>query len=950
MGIARPQVSQVMTLTIKMLCILVVLSLLGQASPIMARVPARVASMAHEVSQDEPAPGQVVDGPVTRNGSLAPAGEKKPKWSISWTATMTSYKHTIDGAGHEFLYDWKARMAGYAVWREEEGKSWEGFNDPFNMTYTNEYHRLARQPCANGGELGYEIRDWVTDPGRYSSGPDRRPTIDPRRRADGTWYIADPFVTGFNYCSGISCTPRNFTTHHYIRYFYCDGSTSENSSDTEGTGLPFGSVGEIDGDASGDVFTKHIRRVEGDDPLKITTWDVTVRLLADQDLTVERLEVTQGIQDVANTIPLVQGRRTVVRAYLGIGTEDGPVDGVSGVLRGYRGGVLLGEVNPFNPDGVISAYALPDWTDIDDTLNFELPNAWTLNDSLRLEVEVNPGHGIAETNYTNNKGTTDVSFRACNPLSIAYTPIHYAPPGGYNPADPDADIAQGHEFLRRVYPVANNGLAYIPWPGMTWTETMHTGAITNALQASEDLVNRLAQDFVLGFANSDIATYPDRLVGWLPQGAGGQLNGEANAIPGVAAWVGQNKNPNYWRATFAHEVGHTYGLYHNSLNTNGHHWFDVYDRAVKPGASDLAGVELYDFIHTPGLPEPERWVSAESYTHLIDQLCPAAGATETTAIRAQTTATSTLVVAGVLSHTTPAAAFLEPLYRLPTTTTLIPPAGGMYCLKLKNGATLLNQYCFDAHLEIEATTPISPAALSFGLVVPYPAGLNRVELTKGTSTILSARVASAHPPVVTLQFPTAAGLALNGPQTVQWSASDPDGDPLTYSVLYSADGGASWISLGSDIRGKTSYSANFSGLPGGSQSLIKVLASDGFHSAQDVSDNPFAVPNKPPTAAIISPSFGARFNTGSLVVLEGLGADLEEGDMDESALRWTSDRDGSLGAGRLLEATLSRGVHTVTLTVQDSGGLTATDSISVTVLSPGEWRPYRVYLPIIRRP
>ena len=108
MGTARPQVSQVIALTSKMLGSLVILSV-GQAAPITAREPAQVSSIAQKVPQAELVSGQVVDDPVSGNGSLAPAGEKKPKWSISWTATMTAYKHTTDGKGGEFLYDWKAR-------------------------------------------------------------------------------------------------------------------------------------------------------------------------------------------------------------------------------------------------------------------------------------------------------------------------------------------------------------------------------------------------------------------------------------------------------------------------------------------------------------------------------------------------------------------------------------------------------------------------------------------------------------------------------------------------------------------------------------------------------------------------------------------------------------------------------------------------------------------------
>ena len=110
----------------------------------------------------------------------------------------------------------------------------------------------------------------------------------------------------------------------------------------------------------------------------------------------------------------------------------------------------------------------------------------------------------------------------------------------------------------------------------------------------------------------------DRLVGWLPGSASQILGGLANKIPGDRAWVEQRKDPNEWRATLAHELGHTYGLKHNSLKTNDYHWFDVYERTIKPPNMD--GM-LRDFIQKYGAPEEEFWVSPDSYTFLYNRFC-----------------------------------------------------------------------------------------------------------------------------------------------------------------------------------------------------------------------------------------------------------------------------------------------------------------------------------------
>ena len=125
------------------------------------------------------------------------------------------------------------------------------------------------------------------------------------------------------------------------------------------------------------------------------------------------------------------------------------------------------------------------------------------------------------------------------------------------------------------------------------------------------------------------------------------------------------------------------------------------------------------------------------------------------------------------------------------------------------------------------------------------------------------------------------------------------------------------------------------------------MVSDGFNTAEDISNNTFTVDNKPPEAAIISPPNGAVFTTGPKVVLEGAGMDLENASLGDGGLSWESNIDGALGTGQLLEVNLSPGVHTITLTAIDSGGLSAVASIQITVMQPTSIN--RLFLPTINR-
>ena len=82
---------------------------------------------------------------------------------------------------------------------------------------------------------------------------------------------------------------------------------------------------------------------------------------------------------------------------------------------------------------------------------------------------------------------------------------------------------------------------------------------------------------------------------------------------------------------------------------------------------------------------------------------------------------------------------------------------------------------------------------------------------------------------------------------------------------------------------------------------------------------------------------------GSLVVLQGLGSDLEDGHLPDEALAWSSNRQGALGVGPSLAlTTLQPGLHTITLTVMDAGGQTASTSVKLFVC-------HRVFTPAVRK-
>ena len=118
------------------------------------------------------------------------------------------------------------------------------------------------------------------------------------------------------------------------------------------------------------------------------------------------------------------------------------------------------------------------------------------------------------------------------------------------------------------------------------------------------------------------------------------------------------------------------------------------------------------------------------------------------------------------------------------------------------------------------------------------------------------------------------GERIRGTFEIQWSANDPDGDTLTFTISYSTNTGQTWTQLTSGVTG-TSYQWDTSGVQVGENYLIKVEASDGSLTIEDRSDAPFTVEREAPTEtrseAIFVPSFKVVEVLGALLVLLGLG-------------------------------------------------------------------------------
>ncbi|MGD8590574.1 MAG: tandem-95 repeat protein, partial [Chromatiales bacterium] len=190
-------------------------------------------------------------------------------------------------------------------------------------------------------------------------------------------------------------------------------------------------------------------------------------------------------------------------------------------------------------------------------------------------------------------------------------------------------------------------------------------------------------------------------------------------------------------------------------------------------------------------------------------------------------------------------------------------------------------------------------------------------------TITAANTA----PTVSIDSPAnGANFEAGATVTFTGSATDTeDGDAAVTATI-------SWSSSLDGALG-SGASVTTSGLSVGTHSITASVSDSGGLTASDTISVTITAANTAPTVSIDSPANGANFEAGATVTFTGSATDTEDGDAAVTAtISWSSSLDGALGSGASVTTSgLSVGTHSITASVIDSGGLTASDTISVTI-------------------
>ena len=664
-------------------------------------------------------------------------------------------------------------------------------------------------------------------------------------------------------------------------------------------------------------------------------------------------EVTQAVQDLSNSVPLVANKRTFIRAYVKP-TAAGSGANMSAFLTGTNSnGVTAGRLYPSNPGGTVRVLDNLQRSTLLDSFYFELPPDWIKAGTLQFKIE-SPDAAIAcsEKDSVPDCAST-VTFNTVNPLGMKFLLQTYKDAAGVSHTSTVADYLRASNEVLGRYPIDRIN---VDFGNATTTQNPCLGDAqftalnveTNTLRNTECLTGtckKYYQALLTDLMSSNC----------LPNGGTigmSDLPGHASASFAETIFTFPNGNKADISDSRIHELGHGTGLKHTDggqgevcgdaagnlipctrLEGYGTISFDI----DQYGPNTVYGFDVNNTSPTRRIFEPgtydfmsynrPTWMSRANYTTLYNKFrIENTQAENAESVDTVTVAQAVNISGSVLLNGTSGS--IDSVFVSNTGGTVTMPSPGTYALRFETAqGTQLASYSFEPTASSGNVT-----VGSIALQLPWDPATKRIVLLHN-GQVLASRQASANSPIVRVTSPNGGETLGTASATFTWTASDADGDRLTYLLEYSQDNGATWKALAVNWN-TTSFPVDTSLLPASSQALFRVIASDGLNTAQDQSDAVFTVPPHAPQAFISTPENNHLYVGEQTIILSGMAFDIEEGMLPGTTLRWSSNFNGTLGTGGSIAvnaSTLVEGTHTITLTATDSTGRIGTSSISIRV-------------------
>jgi hypothetical protein len=684
------------------------------------------------------------------------------------------------------------------------------------------------------------------------------------------------------------------------------------------------------------------------------------------NMRVTGISITQGIQKADNSVLLVAGRRTFVRVF--VASDGAPVSGVTARLQRIDAlGNTLDSLLPVNSVGTsITVSNAPKRANLNDSYLFELPWGW-LSTGLRLRAVLNPYHAPPQSSYANNTMSAGpFTFKASPALKVQFVAWQYYFNNKLYTPRYIKDIIQTYSWIIRAYPLASKIIfdnTNTPGfhPNLWFQGDDKLGALVNRTDPSCNDLITYNPDHTIKDDNRNLCAsrYTNIQMNVMRSDAGisqsrffyGMISdglkfprGQACCAPAVSSgpvgsgtW-GWDFDGSYADWYAAHEIGHTLGRAHPSKgNACGHSASDPsYPYAgAAIGADDTA--EGFDAGDTSlGVPRAvypgtkwfdvmsycdNQWISDYTYTGMYNYMV---AHPSLNAVRPQATG-DFLSISGSITPDAGAANIVS-LRHIASVATVPPLEAGPNAIRLLDAASAeLAKYSFTPTSDSEGET----GTLGFSQVVNFVAGTRTVQIVQQADgkVLASASVSPSAPQVSNVALAGASG-TVTGTVTLNWDASDADPGVLTFTILYSGDGGQTFQPVRTGVVGRSA--AINTNLLGGGTGVLRVVASDGANEAQ-ADSAPFSVAAKPPTPMIVTPDSNITVQYGQLVNFSGAAFDLQDGGVTGAGLVW-KDNGADLGTGEQISAdTLAVGQHVITLTATNSKGQSASASVTVTV-------------------
>jgi hypothetical protein len=660
-----------------------------------------------------------------------------------------------------------------------------------------------------------------------------------------------------------------------------------------------------------------------------------------------------------NSVPLIALRPLVLRVYSDsprATSSGGPVtlplyiSGRVSVDRLLSGGGVthVADLTPMNGAIVAKQGAAIDRGNANDTLNFRL-GATDCQGLLRFSITVfEQGSVVTESRALATIGASSIGRSSVEPsdaggaaqaassvrasastqvygrfdpvpaLRIRPVLVRYTFGGQNLPAPTALDFATSLGFLTRTYPAAR--LEFGECTPMDFDEDLRVSddkcgpGWRHLLDALDDLRNGTDDHSII------VGLLPATIMNPAVSGCGRTSGGVAAALAGR-------------QETLAQEVGHAFGRMHppgcgaGQVDVSYPHYYDddrygwstIGEFGFDGSTSQVFSPASYhDFM---GYCTP-RWVSPYTYTKIRADMVERFG-DPSLARRADEMSRDTLFLN--FSVHRDGKVEVQPSFHLRKNVDSIEtgPSTEIACELLDQDENVL---VFHRCRESDVHSDADSAIVDFHAALPWFDEATSIRFLRNGDVLYVHNIEESRPHI---EFSGSEIQYREERMSVEWAGQHPDRE-LRYMLRYSHDGGETWRALATSLRGE-SHPVSPRLLSGGARCLFQIVASSGIRTAV-ANSQPFAAPQRPRTATILSPERGMEVPEGDPIVLRGgaYSSDFGLGDMEDTV--WISNLDGVLGRGlELVAERLSAGRHVITLTVSDGIDGTATAEVSVFV-------------------